>query len=258
MTSAEGPSCMRTESGRGVPSSQVAEGSSRFQTMWTWCLGCTGPSAGSSQINSAKASARRWAWVRHVVGGAVAAAVVVPHAVGASSPRGEDLFAGGFVEPCVDLDRAVAMGLVPARSTGSLLRVAFFGLGRRRVLAHELASLACEQIGRHCLGRLHQRLCDLGRHVLRCVRNDRRVFDVEPTLGQRLGQRRHLRQAPGGHHVLLGLTFAAPPDRTPDNRRVSPRITERIQRGLVRHQPLIHPRTKPLQIGDAVVQFRAR
>ena len=55
---------MRTESGRGVPSSQVAEGSSRFQTMWTWCLGCTGPSAGSLQINSAKASARRWAWVR--------------------------------------------------------------------------------------------------------------------------------------------------------------------------------------------------
>ena len=226
--------------------------------MWTWCLGCTGPSAGSLQINSAKASARRWAWVRPSSGGAVAAAVFVPHAVGASSPGGEDLFAGGFVEPCVDLDRAVAMGLVPARSTGSLLRVAFFGLGRRRVLAHELASLACEQIGRHCLGRLHQRLRNLGRHLLRCVRNDRCVFDVEPTLGQRLGQRWHLRQTPGGHHVLLGLTFAAPPDRTPDNRRVSLRIAKRIQRGLVRHQPLIHPRTKPLQIGDAVAQLRAR
>ena len=193
----------------------------------------------------------------HVVGGAVAAVVVVPHAVGASSPPSDDLFAGGFVEPCVDLDRAVAMGLVPARSTGSLLRVAFFALGRRSVLTHELASLVCEQIGRQRLGRLHQRLCDLGRHLLRCVRNDRRVFDVEPTLGQRLGQRRHLRQTPGGHHVLLGLTLAAPPDRTPDNRRVSSRITERIQRGLVRHQPLIHPRTKPLQIGDAVVQLRA-
>ncbi|MEC7966798.1 MAG: hypothetical protein VX194_04020, partial [Actinomycetota bacterium] len=59
------------------------------------------------------------------------AAVVVPHAVGASSPRGDDLFVGCFVEAGVDLDRAVAMGLAPARSAGSLLRVAFFGLGRR-------------------------------------------------------------------------------------------------------------------------------
>ena len=79
------------------------------------------------------------------------------------------------------------MGRVPARSTGSLLRVAFFGLGRRRVLAHELASLACEQIGRHCLGRLHQRLCDLGRHVFGRVGDDRRVLNVEPPLGQRFG-----------------------------------------------------------------------
>ena len=135
---------------------------------------------------------------------------------------------------------------------------AFFGLGRRRVLAHELASLACEQIGRHRLGRLHQRLCDFGRHVFGRVGDDRRVFDVEPPLGQRFGQGRHLGQPSSGDHVLLRLPPRAPPDRTAHDSRVGAGIAERIECGLGGHQPLIHPRTKPLQIGDAVAQFRAR
>ena len=74
-----------------------------------------------------------------LVGGAVAAAVVSPELVDTASPGGQHRFAGGFVEPGMDLDRSIAVHLVPPSPAIALTAAPFLGLGRGRVAADELA-----------------------------------------------------------------------------------------------------------------------